>query len=174
MDNRLYRKLEHKRSRYHAIRLFDWQVTTCLTLACCPWKWSHSVVSDSLWPCGLQPPRLLRPWNSPGKSTGVGCHFLLQWILPTQGSNLGLPHCRQMLHPLSHQRSCCPWLTTNPLLGKTCHQPQPSLGLPKREASLSRLKGAHACRMRNIMLSPGLSGEPISLPVTLQHSAGKT
>ena len=41
----------------------------------------------------------------PGKSTGVGCHFLLQWIFPTQESNLGLPHCRQMLYRLSHQGS---------------------------------------------------------------------
>ena len=42
------------------------------------WKWSHSVVSDSLQPHGLQPTRLLRPWDFPGKSTGVGCHCLLQ------------------------------------------------------------------------------------------------
>ena len=45
------------------------------------------------------------PWDSPGKSTGVGCHFLLQGIFPTQGSNLGLSHCRQTLYPLSHQGS---------------------------------------------------------------------
>jgi len=42
------------------------------------WKWSHSVVPDSLWPHGLQLTRLLRPWNFPEKSTGVGCHCLLQ------------------------------------------------------------------------------------------------
>ena len=42
------------------------------------WKWSRSVVSDSLWPRGLQPTRLLHPWDFPGKSTGVGCHRLLQ------------------------------------------------------------------------------------------------
>ena len=42
-------------------------------------------------------PWVLRPWDSPGKNTGVGCHFLLQGIFPTQGSNPGLPHCRQML-----------------------------------------------------------------------------
>ena len=41
------------------------------------WKWSHSVVSDCSWPRGLQPTRLLRPWDFPGKSTGVGCHCLL-------------------------------------------------------------------------------------------------
>ena len=38
------------------------------------WKWSLSVESNSLWPHGLQPTRLLRPWDFPGKSTGVGCH----------------------------------------------------------------------------------------------------
>ena len=41
----------------------------------------------------------------PGKNTGVSCHFLLQGIFPTQGSNLGLPHCRQTLYHLSHQRN---------------------------------------------------------------------
>ena len=40
-----------------------------------------------------------------GKNTGVGRHFLLQEIFPTQGLNPGLPHCRQMLYPLSHQGS---------------------------------------------------------------------
>ena len=39
---------------------------------------SHSVMSDSLQPHGLQPASLLCPWNSPGKNTGVGYHFLLQ------------------------------------------------------------------------------------------------
>ena len=41
------------------------------------WKWSRSVVSDSSRPHELQPIRLLRPWDFPGKSTGVGCHCLL-------------------------------------------------------------------------------------------------
>ena len=41
----------------------------------------------------------------PGKRTGVGCHFLLQRIFPTQGSNLGVPHCRQTLCHLSHHGS---------------------------------------------------------------------
>ena len=43
------------------------------------------------------------PWNSPGKNTGVGSHSHLQGILPTQGSNPGLLHCRQILYHLSHQ-----------------------------------------------------------------------
>ena len=41
------------------------------------WKWRCSVVSNSLRPHGLQPTRLLHPWDFPGKSTGVGCHCLL-------------------------------------------------------------------------------------------------
>ena len=62
-----------------------------------------SVVSDSLRPHGLYPTRLLCPWDFPGNSTGVDCYFLLQGIFPTQGSNLGLLHCRQILYHLSHQ-----------------------------------------------------------------------
>ena len=69
------------------------------------WKWSHSVVSDSLQPHGQQPTRLLRPWDSPGKSTGVGCHCLLQGIFLTQGSNPSLLQCRQILYHLSHRGS---------------------------------------------------------------------
>ena len=48
------------------------------------WKWSCSVVFDSSRPHGLQPPRLLHPWDFPGKSTGVGCHCLL-WPISSSG-----------------------------------------------------------------------------------------
>ena len=65
----------------------------------------RSVMSNSLRPRGLQPARLLCPWDFPGKNTGVGCHFLLQEIFLTQGLNQGLPHCRQTLYRLSHQGS---------------------------------------------------------------------
>ena len=49
--------------------------------------------------------RLLCPWDSPGKNTGVGCHSLLQGILLTQGSNPGFLHYRQIRYYLSHQGS---------------------------------------------------------------------
>ena len=62
-------------------------------------------MSDSLQPHGQWPARLLCPWNSPGKDTRVGCHFLLQVIFLTQGSNLGLLFCRQILYYQSHQGS---------------------------------------------------------------------
>ena len=48
------------------------------------WKWSRSAVSDFSRPHGLQSTRLLRPWDFPGKSTGVGCHCFLQ---PRSSSN---------------------------------------------------------------------------------------
>ena len=60
-------------------------------------------MSDSLRPHRQQPTRLLCPWDSPGKNTGVGCHFPLQRIFLTQGSNPGLLYYRQILHHLSHQ-----------------------------------------------------------------------
>jgi len=56
---------------------------SCVQLFATPWTVAHQA-----------PP----PWDSPGKNTGVGCHFLLQRIFPTQGSNPGLPHCRQTLN----------------------------------------------------------------------------
>ena len=68
-------------------------------------KVKSSIVSNSLWSRGLYPIRLLRLWDFPGKNTGVGCHFLLQGIFPTQGQNPCLLPCRQMLYRLSHQGS---------------------------------------------------------------------
>ena len=64
---------------------------------------SCSVMPDSLWPLGLQPTRLISPWDFPGKDTGVGCHFHLQGIFPTQGLNPGTLHCRQILYRLSYK-----------------------------------------------------------------------
>ena len=56
------------------------QSLSCVKLFATLWTW---------------PARLLCPWDSPGKNTGVGSHFCFQVIFPTQGSNLGLLHCRQ-------------------------------------------------------------------------------
>ena len=64
---------------------------------------SVKVMFDSLQLHGLQPARLLCPYNSPGKNTGMGSHFHLQWIFLTQGSNRSLLYCRKIPHHLSHQ-----------------------------------------------------------------------
>ena len=57
-------------------------------------------MSNSLWPHRLYSPR-----NSPGQNTGVGSLSLLQGIFPTQGSNPGFPHCKQIFYQLSHEGS---------------------------------------------------------------------
>ena len=66
---------------------------------------SRSVVPDSLRPHGLQSTRFLCPWDFPGKDTGVGGHFFLQGIFPTQDLNPGLLHRRQILYRLSYKGS---------------------------------------------------------------------
>ena len=58
-------------------------------------------MSNSLWPYWLEPARLLCPWDSPGKNTGVGCCTLLQGIFLTQGLNsclLKILYCRWILY----------------------------------------------------------------------------
>ena len=66
-------------------------------------SFSHARLVATPWPVACI--NLLPQWDFLGKSTGVDCHFLLQRIFPTQGSNPSLPHCRQMLYHLSYQGS---------------------------------------------------------------------
>ena len=63
---------------------------------------SCSIVSNSLRVYGLQPTRLLCPWDSPGQTTGVDC-LLIPGDLPNPGVEPDLLHCRQILYHLSHQ-----------------------------------------------------------------------
>ena len=58
----------------------------CVCVCVCVCMLSHSVMSDSLWPHGLQPARILCQWDFLGRNIGVGCHVLLQGVLLTQGS----------------------------------------------------------------------------------------
>ena len=68
---------------------------------------------------GLQPARLLCPWDFPGKDAGVGCHSLLQGLFLTQGLNLRPLHCRRTLCPLSHQE-LAPFLAETKLFVYFC------------------------------------------------------
>ena len=92
-----FRRLRHKVTFF-----FFWSCTQLfVTKKVIPnFFFLHSVVPNSLWPYGLH-----SAWNSPGQNTGVGGCSLLQGIFPTQGSNLGLSHCRQILYQLSYQGS---------------------------------------------------------------------
>ena len=95
---------------------FSWDCCCCLVAV-------SLHVSHSLWPYGLQPARLLWPWDFPGKHTGMGCYFLLQAIFPTQGSSTSFLHWQGGSLPLSHLGS--PFLGLSPnksLLHK--HSPQ--------------------------------------------------
>ena len=92
-----------------------------------------SVMSNSLRPYGLWPARLLCPWNSPGKNTRVGCHFLLQGIFLTQGSN------PRLLHVLHWQEDSLP----------LCH-----LGSPGDALSGEMLSGTTCCSLRQISSDP--------------------
>ena len=80
---------------FSALSSSNWPSSHCSSVRVCS---VASVVPDSVWPYGLQAPKLICPWDSPGKNRGVGCHFLLQGIFPTQGSNPGLLYCRQILY----------------------------------------------------------------------------
>ena len=83
-----------------------------------------SVMSDSLWPYGLQPTRLHGPWVSPGKNTGVGCHALLKGIFLTRGSNpwlLWLLHYRRILYHWA-AREAPVGITVPSLTARVCTQ----------------------------------------------------
>ena len=88
----------------HAKSLLSWLILGNLRDCSSPAPLSMGFLRQECWR-GLLCPPLIRPWDFPGKNTGVGCCFLLQGIFPIQGLNPGLPHCRQMLYHLSHQRS---------------------------------------------------------------------
>ena len=89
------------------------------------WKWVTQSCPTLCDPMDCSLPRLLHPWNFPGKSPGVGCHFLLQGIFPTQGSNLGLPHCRQTLYTRLTQSMLASFPSVN--VGPQCHIPYESI-----------------------------------------------
>ena len=97
---------------YHLVAL----IGSMLTWRSCQF-WNSSSLAEPLWASescsvvseSLQRYGLYSPWNSPGQNTGVGSRFLLQGIFPTQGSNPGFPHCRQILCQLSHKGSPRIW-----------------------------------------------------------------
>ena len=83
-------------------------VCVCVCVCARVRAFSHSVVLISLSCYGQQPTRLLCLLDVPGKNTGVDCHFLLQGIFLTQGSNmylLCLQHWQADSTPLCHQGS---------------------------------------------------------------------
>ena len=110
------------------------------------WKWSRSVVSDPQWPHGLQPSRLLHPWDFPGRSTGVGCHCL---FLATA---LYFPFCCAVLSHFS-----CVWLFVT--LWTVAHQAPLSMDSPGKSTGI----GCHAL-LQEIFLTQGSNPCLLHLP----------
>ena len=104
----------------------------CLIFFLWKWKWSRSVVSSSLQPHGLQPTRLLNPWNLPGRSTRVGCHCLLQCIF-----SLLIYKFHVKFYLSQSDACCCCWVTSVVSDSVRPHRQQPtrlpSLGFSRRE-----------------------------------------
>ena len=90
--------------------------------------------------------------DSPGKNTGVGCHALLQGIFPTQESNLGLLHSRQIFYHLSHQGS--PWILVAYPFSRGSFQPR----------TLTRVSA-----LRVDSLTAELPGKPIYIYIKFIH-----
>ena len=121
----------------------------------------------TLRPHGPQPARLLRPWDSPGKNTGVGCHFLLQGISPTQGSNLCPLHWQADSSPGKPSAINDPLITCSAALAEAwlCLRapdpPPPSL----LSVSLQRLAPELHSRLR-ILFSPSPCDLQVSYPLS--------
>ena len=110
----------------HATKASNIALQKELVLIVLPFSWVRpelaymidTVSCLSNFPSFLLLVRLFCPWDFPGMNTGVGCHFLLQGIFPTQGSNPALPHFRQILYHLSHWGSPSFFLDSGQLLLK--------------------------------------------------------
>ena len=86
-------------------KIFSWAIYKSVRWSRLTQLSESEVAQSCLTLCDPMDTRLLHLWDFLGKSTGVGCHFLLQGFFPAQGSNPGLLHCRQTLCCLSQQGS---------------------------------------------------------------------
>ena len=87
---------KHVESTKKKTKILDKQIVKVLVSRSCLALWDLMDYS---------PPGFSVHGYSPGKNPGVGCHALLQGIFPTQGLNLGLPHCRQVLYHLGDREA---------------------------------------------------------------------
>ena len=128
---------------------------------------SRSVMPDCLRSHGLQPTRLLCPWDFPGKDTGVGCHFLLQGIFPTQGSNLGLLPCRQILYWLSYKGSRVHGILQARILEWVAFPFSRGSSQPRDWIQVSHIAGGFFTSWATREAQEYWSGQPFSSPVDL-------
>ena len=119
----------------------------------------------------LRPHGLYSPWNSPGQNSRVGGLSLLQGIFPTQGSNPGLPHCRQILYQLSHKGS--PRVEVNwPFRTKGTKTQQAALPeLPRDDKQLPKCRETHARQVIPLLQGGAGIERPLLQVVVSQHQA---
>ena len=106
-------------SKLEKINCWRPQTTVVLKVCCCCEV--ASVVSDSVRPHRRQPTRLPRPWDSPGKNTGVGCHFLLQCMTVKSEREVAQSSDSSRPHGLQPTRLLCPWDSPGKSTGVGCH-----------------------------------------------------
>ena len=136
------------------------------------WKWRRSVVSDSLQPHGLQPTRLLRQWDFPGKSTGVRCQCTFYKSLANfkenQESEIGLD-CLRILQSrtfvflefytlcgviVSHLHShTCNWRVTDQKIKLFWYRKNDFFEIRKFNFSKSILEQMKTCKVLIIIFS---------------------
>ena len=100
--NMFYSWLCNYFSQYHCIMIGQQENNRALCAVLC--LATQSI--DSLQPHGLEPARLLCPWDSLGNNTGVGCHALLQGIFPNPGVDPRSLHCRRILTLRATREAC--------------------------------------------------------------------
>ena len=122
-------------------------------------------MSDSVRPHRRQPTRLPRPWDSPGKNTGVGCHFLVQCVKVKSESEVA-QSCLTLRDPMdfSLPRLLCPWGFPGKSTGMGCHclLPEPCEVHQKKKKKLQMVHASH-CRLNQSAMtgwSLSLRSEP--------------
>ena len=126
---------------------------------CCCRCWVASVVSNSVRPQRPQPTRLPRPWDSPGKNTGVGCHFLLQ-CMRVKSENEVAQSCPTLLDPMD----CSP-------PGSSVHGIFQARVLEWGAIAFSEEVYYHPSKTRSLQQGPGASGFTTVPKVTTQCGA---
>ena len=127
---------------------------------CCCCCQVTSVVSDSVRPHRWQPTRLPRPWDSPGKNTGVSCHFLLQCMKMKRESEVA-QSCLTLWPPgLQPTRLLHPWDFSGKSTGVGCHclLHVNALPIPEQKQLFVSIVGVNKAWRKRVTDTEGVAG----------------
>jgi len=128
-------------------------------------------MSDSVWPHRRQPTRLPRPWNSPGKNTGVGCHFLLQCMKMKSESEVA-QSCSTLSDPMDWSllgSSLRPWDFPGKSTGVGCHY----VLIYCIGVSVSDFSSVQSLSRVQLFATPWITARQASLSITNSRSSLK-